>query len=40
LVGEGGDDYARYMRTDALLSSQRKADEVVRRDELLFQVTY
>lgn len=40
LAGEGGDDYARYMRTDALLSLQRKPDEVVHRDELLFQVVH
>lgn len=40
LAGEGNDDYARYMRTDALLSLQRRPDEVVHRDELLFQVVH
>ncbi|TWP48811.1 tryptophan 2,3-dioxygenase [Lentzea tibetensis] len=40
LTGEGRDDYARYMRTDALLSLQRGSDEVVHRDELLFQVVH
>ncbi|GLZ33853.1 tryptophan 2,3-dioxygenase [Lentzea sp. NBRC 105346] len=40
LSGEGRDDYARYMRTDALLSLQRRPDEVVHRDELLFQVVH
>lgn len=40
LPGQGATDYARYMRTDALLSLQRSADEVVHRDELLFQVVH
>jgi len=40
LAGEGKDDYARYMRTDALLSLQRQPDEVVHRDELLFQIVH
>ncbi|QFZ21203.1 tryptophan 2,3-dioxygenase family protein [Saccharothrix syringae] len=40
LAGEGRDDYARYMRTDALLSLQRRPEEVVHRDELLFQVVH
>jgi tryptophan 2,3-dioxygenase len=40
LSGDGKDDYARYMRTDALLSLQRTPDEVVHRDELLFQVVH
>jgi tryptophan 2,3-dioxygenase len=40
LSGEGKDDYARYMRTDELLSLQRRPDEVVHRDELLFQVVH
>ena len=38
--GEGDDDYARYMRTDSLLSLQRVPEEVVHRDELLFQVVH
>ncbi|GAA4205170.1 tryptophan 2,3-dioxygenase family protein [Microbispora amethystogenes] len=40
LTGEGDTDYARYMRTDTLLSLQRGPDEVVHRDELLFQVVH
>lgn len=40
LTGEGDNDYARYMRTDALLSLQRRPEEVVHRDELLFQVVH
>lgn len=40
LTGEGEDDYARYMRTGALLSLQRRPEEVVHRDELLFQVVH
>jgi tryptophan 2,3-dioxygenase len=40
LSGEGKDDYARYMRTDELLSLQRRPEEVVHRDELLFQVVH
>lgn len=40
LSGEGADDYARYMRTDTLLSLQRTPDEQVHRDELLFQVVH
>ncbi|RVU23850.1 tryptophan 2,3-dioxygenase [Streptomyces antnestii] len=40
LTGEGKDDYARYMRTDDLLSLQRRPEDVVHRDELLFQVVH
>lgn len=40
LPGEGDTDYARYMRTDALLDLQRGPGEVIHRDELLFQVTH
>jgi tryptophan 2,3-dioxygenase len=40
LSGEGDTDYARYMRTDALLDLQRHPDEVIHRDELLFQVVH
>jgi len=40
LSGDGVDDYARYMRTDTLLSLQRGPDEVIHRDELLFQVVH
>jgi len=40
LPGEGTSDYARYMRTDALLSLQRSRAEMVHRDELLFQTVH
>jgi tryptophan 2,3-dioxygenase len=40
LGGPGETDYARYMRTDALLSLQRGAGEVAHRDELLFQIVH
>lgn len=40
LSGEGEDDYARYMRTGALLSLQRQPADRVHRDELLFQVVH
>lgn len=40
LPGDGATDYARYMRTDALLDLQRRPEEVIRRDELLFQVVH
>jgi len=40
LPGEGDTDYARYMRTDALLDLQRRPDEMIHRDELLFQVVH
>ncbi len=40
LQGEGETDYARYMRTDALLSLQRRPEEMMHRDELLFQTVH
>ena len=40
LEGEGGSDYERYLRTDALLLLQKTADEWVHRDELLFQTVH
>jgi tryptophan 2,3-dioxygenase len=40
LPGSGATDYARYMRTDALLDLQRPPAEMVHRDELLFQVVH
>ena len=40
LPGHGATDYARYMRTDDLLGLQRSPDEVIHRDELLFQVVH
>lgn len=40
LPGDGANDYARYMRTDELLSLQRTPQEWVHRDELLFQTVH
>ncbi len=40
LEGEGESDYSRYLRTDVLLSLQRRPDEVIHRDELLFQTVH
>jgi tryptophan 2,3-dioxygenase len=40
LEGEGANDYARYMRTDALLSLQRRPEQMAHRDELLFQTVH
>ncbi len=40
LPGSAGTDYERYLRTDELLSLQRTADEVVHRDEHLFQAVH
>ena len=40
LEGEGGSDYERYLRTDALLALQKGADEWVHRDELLVQTVH
>ena len=40
LDGPGENDYARYMRTDELLSLQRGPDERVYHDELLFQTVH
>ena len=40
LAGEGASDYERYLRTDDLLSLQKRADEQVHRDELLFQTVH
>jgi tryptophan 2,3-dioxygenase len=40
LDGPGDTDYARYMRTDELLALQRTPEEVVHRDELLFQTVH
>ncbi|NUT32873.1 MAG: tryptophan 2,3-dioxygenase [Hamadaea sp.] len=40
LSGDGDTDYARYMRIDALLDLQRPPDEMIHRDELLFQVVH
>lgn len=40
LAGQGDTDYARYMRTDVLLSLQLRPDQMVHRDELLFQTAH
>ena len=40
LPGEGASDYERYLRTDALLRLQKSPEEMVHRDELLFQTTH
>jgi tryptophan 2,3-dioxygenase len=40
LPGTARTDYERYLRTDELLSLQRRADEVVHRDEHLFQAVH
>jgi tryptophan 2,3-dioxygenase len=40
LPGAGATDYERYLRTDELLSLQKTPDEVVHRDEHLFQTVH
>jgi tryptophan 2,3-dioxygenase len=40
LDGEGGSDYERYLRTDALLALQKGPGEWAHRDELLFQTVH
>jgi tryptophan 2,3-dioxygenase len=40
LPGEGASDYERYLRTDALLSLQKNASELLHADELTFQVVH
>ncbi|EEP69703.1 hypothetical protein MCAG_00030 [Micromonospora sp. ATCC 39149] len=40
LPGDGDTDYARYMRTEALLDLQRRPEQMIHRDELLFQVVH
>jgi tryptophan 2,3-dioxygenase len=40
LPGEGASDYERYLRTDDLLALQRTPEEMVHRDELLFQTVH
>ena len=40
LPGEGGSDYERYLRTDALLALQKGPEEWAHRDELLFQTVH
>jgi tryptophan 2,3-dioxygenase len=40
LEGEGASDYERYLRTDELLALQKRPEEQVDRDELLFQTVH
>jgi tryptophan 2,3-dioxygenase len=40
LPGTAATDYERYLRTDELLSLQKTSDEVVHRDEHLFQAVH
>ena len=40
LPGSAATDYERYLRTDELLSLQKSAEEVVHRDEHLFQAVH
>ena len=40
LPGPGASDYERYLRTDDLLTLQKTPEEMVHRDELLFQTTH
>ena len=40
LTGRGGSDYERYLRTDELLSLQKRPEERVHHDELLFQTVH
>ena len=40
LSGDAPSDYERYLRTEELLELQKRANEWVHRDELLFQVTH
>src|SRR6266550_3771625 len=40
LPGKGASDYERYLRTDDLLALQKTPEEMVHRDELLFQTVH
>ena len=40
LPGHGASDYERYLRTDELLSLQKRPEERVHHDELLFQTVH
>jgi tryptophan 2,3-dioxygenase len=40
LPGPGASDYERYLRTDDLLALQKTPEEMVHRDELLFQTVH
>lgn len=40
LPGKGASDYERYLRTDELLSLQKRPEELLHKDELTFQVVH
>ena len=40
LAGRGASDYERYLRTDELLALQKRPEERVHHDELLFQTVH
>src|SRR5437588_4242920 len=40
LPGKGASDYERYLRTDDLLSLQKRPEELLHQDELTFQVVH
>src|SRR2546430_8518032 len=40
LPGKGASDYERYLRTDDLLSLQKRPEELLHNDELTFQVVH
>jgi tryptophan 2,3-dioxygenase len=40
LPGQGASDYERYLRTDELLALQKTPDEMMHRDERLFQTVH
>src|SRR6202166_3311248 len=40
LPGKGASDYERYLRTDELLSLQKPSEELLRKDEMTFQVVH
>lgn len=40
LPGKGASDYERYLRTDELLSLQKKTEDLLHPDELTFQVVH
>ena len=40
LDGEGRNDYARYMKTDILLSLQLPDEKLIHKDEMMFQIVH
>ena len=40
LPGKGASDYERYLRTDELLSLQKRPEELLHKDEMTFQVVH